>query len=321
MSKDEKVSFWNTIPGCLTGIAGIMTAIATLVAALYAVGLLSIMFPDVFPPKPTPTVSEPRIEPTVAAALPTYHIPATAPPVVIVINNPTTPPQESQPEIPVTSPSEIDQKYASLGGENGLLGAPKQPEYDTSNQDGRFRIYAIGAIYWSPDTGAFEVHGDIYRKLSELQWELGILGFPVTDELPTPDGIGRFNHFQRGSIYWTSQTGAHEVHGDIRELWKNLGWETGFLGYPLTDELPTPDGVGRFNHFQGGSIYWTPETGAHEVHGDIRELWKNMGWELGCLGYPVSNEEDSSGGWVRQSRFQHGIIKWSPSQGSQAFCN
>ena len=104
-------------------------------------------------------------------------------------------------------------------------------------------------------------------------------------------------------------------------MWKSLGWETGFLGYPLTDELPTPDGVGRFNHFQGGSIYWTPQTGVHEVHGDIRELWKNLGWELGCLGYPISNEEDSSGGWARQSRFEHGIIKWSPSQGAQALCN
>ena len=52
-----------------------------------------------------------------------------------------------------------------------------------------------------------------------------------------------------------------------------LGWERSFLGYPLTDETATPDGVGRYNHFQGGSIYWTPATGAHEVHGAIRGQW------------------------------------------------
>ena len=30
--------------------------------------------------------------------------------------------------------------------------------------------------------------------------------------------------------------------------WASLRWEAGILGYPLTDELTTPDGVGRFNH-------------------------------------------------------------------------
>src|SRR5919199_153072 len=75
---------------------------------------------------------------------------------------------------------------------------------------------------------------------------------------------------------------------------------------PLTDETGTPDGVGRFNHFAGGSIYWTPETGAHEVHGAIRDKWANMGWERSELGYPTSDEHDIPGG--RISQFQRGEI-------------
>ncbi len=325
MSKDEKVSFWNTIPGCMTGMAGIMTALATLVAALYAVGLLSLWFPGAFPP-PKPTASSdnfdshkavPSTAVSASAIKPTVSPQNTVPNIIIVL--PTTLPQtEVQPTAIL---SEIDKKYDTLGGSSGFLGVSKQPENNTFNNDGRFRIFAGGVIYWSPGTGAFEVHGDIYQKWSELKWELGFLGYPVTDETATPDGIGRFNHFQGGSIYWTPRTGAHEVHGDIRELWKNLGWERGFLGYPLTDETTTPDGLGRFNHFQGGSIYWTPQTGAYEVHGAIRDKWASMSWELSCLGYPTGNEEDSSGGWARQGRFQHGVIKWSPSQGAQAFCN
>ena len=55
------------------------------------------------------------------------------------------------------------------------------------------------------------------------------------------------------------------------------------LGYPVTDESGTPDHVGRFNHFEGGSIYWTPQTGAHEVHGAIRALWASLGWERSGL--------------------------------------
>lgn len=103
----------------------------------------------------------------------------------------------------------------------------------------------------------------------------GFLGHPLDEgagshEMETRNGRGRFRDFQGGSIYWSPNTGAFEVHGDIRGKWAQLGGEEGFLGFPLTDETGTPDGDGRFNHFEGGSIYWTPQTGAHEVHGAIR---------------------------------------------------
>src|SRR5882757_8240111 len=85
----------------------------------------------------------------------------------------------------------------------------------------------------------------------------GFLGNPTGDAVEI-GSLGFCSHYQGGSIYWTQATGAHEVHGDIRGKWASLGWERGFLGYPVGDESGTPDGVGRFNHFQGGSIYWTP---------------------------------------------------------------
>ena len=52
------------------------------------------------------------------------------------------------------------------------------------------------------------------------------------------------------------------VSGPIRDKWGELGWELSALGYPTTDTLTTPDGVGRYNLFQGGSIYWSLLTGA-----------------------------------------------------------
>ena len=139
------------------------------------------------------------------------------------------------------------------------------------------------------------------------------LGFAITDETGTPDGVGRFNHFQGGSIYWTPNTGAHELHGGIRDKWSSLGWERGPNGYPVTDETGTPDGVGRFNHFQNGSIYWTPSTGAHEVQGAIADEWASLGWEKSALGYPVSDEHDVPGG--RQSDFEHGSLFWDAATG------
>ena len=148
-------------------------------------------------------------------------------------------------------------------------------------------------------------------KWRQIQW----IGAPVDEgggsaEAATSDGRGRFRDFQNGTIYWTPQTGAHEVHGAIRVKWAQLGR---LLGYPATDETGCPDGVGRFNHFERGSIYWTPRTGAHEVHGAIRDFWASMGWERSRLGYPVSDETGPSNN--RSSRFEGGFITWTPSGG------
>jgi uncharacterized protein with LGFP repeats len=178
----------------------------------------------------------------------------------------------------------------------------------------RFLIAAVAGALMLP---AAAHASPISDKWFSLGAENGFLGFPVTDELVTPDGIGLYTHYQGGSIYWSPASGAHEVHGDIRDKWASLGWEQGFLGYPLTDESATPDGVGRYNHFQGGSIYWTPQTGAHEVHGDIRARWASLGWERSFLGYPTSDELPTPDGVGRVSYFQGGEIFWSPQTGAR----
>lgn len=206
----------------------------------------------------------------------------------------------------------IDAKYALLGGGAGFLGSPVAPEADAVG--GRYRSYAGGAIYWSPASGAYEVHGGILGRWAGLGRERGPLAYPVTDELPTPDRLGRYNHFQGGSIYWTPWTGAQEVRGGIRWRWAVMGWERSPLGYPMTNELGTPDGVGRFNHFQHGSVYWTPSTGAQEVRGAIRARWASLGWERSGLRYPISGEYDVPGG--RRSDFQGGAIVWDASTGA-----
>lgn len=187
----------------------------------------------------------------------------------------------------------ITAKYGALGGAGGWLGAATVPVTVCPDGVGYFRHYKGGSIYWHPATGAHEVHGLIRAKWAALGWERSFLGYPVTDETEGRDqaGKGRYNHFQRGSIYWHPDTAACELHGAIRQKYFMLGAEGSFLGYPTTDETGTPDGVGRFNHFQAGSIYWTPRTGAHEVHGLIRGFWAAHGWERNPeLGYPLTDE-------------------------------
>ncbi|MDQ3395027.1 MAG: hypothetical protein M3512_13065 [Bacteroidota bacterium] len=209
----------------------------------------------------------------------------------------------------------ITQKYWALGGSSGWLGTNTTTIKKCPDGVGEFQHYVNGSIYYHPATGAYEVHGLIRARWASLGWERSFLGYPKTDETTTPDKIGRFNHFQGGSIYWSPSSGAWEVHGAIRGKYASLGWERSFLRYPLTNESTCPDGVGRYNHFQGGSIYWSPSTGAHEVHGAIRAHWSSLGWEKSVLGYPISDELIVFGGDARISHFQRGSIYWSSTAG------
>ncbi|OJT21913.1 hypothetical protein BO221_24475 [Archangium sp. Cb G35] len=212
---------------------------------------------------------------------------------------------------------EILVRYNALGGAGGILGRCTTSELATPDGRGRFNHFQNGSIYWTPTTGAWAVYGQIRIKWEQLGWETSYLGYPLTNEMVTPDGVGRYNHFERGSIYWTEATGAHEVIGDIHTKWKALGWERSQLGYPLTDETKTPDGAGRFNHFQNGSIYWTQETGAYEVRGLIKAKWAELGWEKSNLGYPVTDEQGAPDGVGRYNHFQRGSIYFTPATGAR----
>ena len=213
----------------------------------------------------------------------------------------------------------IHDKYEShLFSHAGVLGYPVSDEQDTDIDDGgRVNHFQHGSIYWHPDTGAFEVHGAIREKWQALKARGVWLGYPTTDESPTRDNVGRFNRFQGGVIHWHPEIGAFEVHGDIRVKYEQLGWEQSPLGYPTSDEQDTDarDG-GRVNHFQHGSIYWHPSTGAFEVHGAIREKWQALKARGVWLGYPTTDESPTRDNVGRFNRFQGGVIHWHPEIGA-----
>lgn len=219
----------------------------------------------------------------------------------------------------------IKDKWISLNAERGL----GYPITDVMHPRGSERLPAAtvplwsylqrGAIYALPrrpeadgrGSITYEVHGGIWEKYRALGAEHSFLGYPVTDETSTSDNTGRFNHFQHGSIYWTRGTGAHEVHGAIRAKYIALGGPGSFLAYPISDETRVGDfDIGRSNAFQGGPIYWTPETGAHEMHDEtILNKWMDMSEFIpgrSTLGWPTSDVYGSAGSF-RQD-FQNGYI-------------
>jgi hypothetical protein len=166
-----------------------------------------------------------------------------------------------------------------------------------------------------------EVIGAIRDKWLALGGPGSVVGEARDVERPTFDGVGRAQEFAGGVISWHPELGAFATWGAICERWRAIGREQ--WGYLLTDELGCPDGRGRFNHYRTmqlpgrpeASIYWTPQTWAHEVFGGIRSRWSQLGWEKGWLGYPTSGETEIPEGG-RLATFEHGAMYWWPDTGA-----
>ncbi len=195
------------------------------------------------------------------------------------------------------------------------LGECMTPEYDVPG--GRAQDFRGGRVLWSARAGAHVVAGAIGGAYVAAGGPGGYLGFPISDELGTPDRKGRLNKFERGYIYWTQDTGAHAVAGAILDDWARAGYERGPMGYPTGDEVDTPNNKGRVQGFVLGAYYWTAATGAHSVQGRIFDKYAKTGYEGGYLGFPTSNELGAVRGG-RFNRFAGGNVYWTAAKGAFA---
>jgi LGFP repeat len=135
----------------------------------------------------------------------------------------------------------IDAKAAALGPDftgarQGVVGA------GIDSWDIAATRYEKCTIFYRAGVGAFEIHGGIRAKFEAMN--LGtILGMPITDETACADGVGRFNRFANGSIYWHPDTGPYALHGAVLNAWLQRGAERGPLGYPASDQSTTASGA------------------------------------------------------------------------------
>ncbi|WP_432509765.1 LGFP repeat-containing protein [Kineococcus sp. SYSU DK001] len=135
------------------------------------------------------------------------------------------------------------------------------------------------------------------------------LGDPVSGRYAYEGATAR--NYENGTILWTSDTRARAVSGAIGAAYFGDGL-VDVLGFPVTDEVGVRGG--RANHFEDGSVYWSPATGAHEVHGAIRATWASLGWETSRLGFPTSDEHSAGG--QRRSDFEGGYVTWTAAEGA-----
>ena len=171
----------------------------------------------------------------------------------------------------------------------------------------------VNRHYNSGGTPTAPVKGDIEKKRDVSPW-LGNKLFTEPERV-CPDGKGRYAHYENGSVYWTPETGACAMSKEMFDKYATVGYETGFLKYPVKDVSEVTSGI-RVQPFQGGSIYWTEKNGARIVCGAIGDRYGQAGWEKGELGTPVTDEiklPDEVG--VLQV-FNGGHIYYSPITGA-----
>ena len=177
-------------------------------------------------------------------------------------------------------------RWAAQGWERGPLGYPTAPRFCGLRGGGCGQHFDGGSVYWSPGTPARVVPRDGLSRWASMGWENGQLGYPVSEPFTHRDG--RYGqHFQGGSLYSMTDTDVRFVPAAIRDRWGAQGWERGPLGYPKAEPFCGLRDGGCGQHFYGGSIYWSPSTGARVLSGGIYLGYESNRWELGPLGLPI----------------------------------
>jgi hypothetical protein len=111
----------------------------------------------------------------------------------------------------------ILEKYYDLGETVSVLGYPTSDQIHSRDGAGCYNYFEQGAIYWRPDTGAWEVHGAIYSKYILHGAEAGNIGYPVSDEYDEGDGKRR-SDFSFGYIEWSVDDGARYFVNGVEQL-------------------------------------------------------------------------------------------------------
>lgn len=164
--------------------------------------------------------------------------------------------------------------------------------------------------------GPFEVGGAIEVEFDRAGGP-DFFGDPVGPEIDAAGG-GKKQDFTRNlSIYWTPATDAHAIGGAIRDKWWALGAESGAFKYAVVDEGATAK-PGRFQHFQGGSIYWSVGTAAHALTGVILDKYAKSGWENSPLGFPITDQGTLTKDNGKYTLFEGGAIYSTQKAGTHA---
>jgi|HubBroStandDraft_1064217.scaffolds.fasta_scaffold60262_1 uncharacterized protein with LGFP repeats len=191
--------------------------------------------------------------------------------------------------------SEVRRKTSRVDDGTGRTARAWESERGTQ---GFCRSYENDRIYWSRNGGTHACYGEINTYYDDHGGSRGTLGFPLSAEdraepwAPPTDSEGRetegkYQRFEGPSdysdetcallneglkcgatVYWSKEFGAHGTAGPIGELYELNNGTSGWLGFPVEDEVQVRSKAGTSalrQRFQGGVIYYRDTTGAIPV--------------------------------------------------------
>jgi uncharacterized protein with LGFP repeats len=223
------------------------------------------------------------------------------------------------------------------GGGSGWLGFPVG-ELLGNIDGGMVQFFEGGAIYRFPGEGALAVRLGVMEALylyNEFR--------PVSKEVATQSSLGtsgRVQHFlvnreggeRETAVYSTSQH-VLVIAPEVWNYYRDLGGEDSWLGFPSAkalwseaadldlwseatapdaDALPDPEELSEqvesaSQVFEGGSIFWLPETGAIAVSGAAMDMLRDSDLKE-RLGFPVAEEQPIGTGDDSIQFFDHGAV-------------
>ena len=133
-----------------------------------------------------------------------------------------------------------------------------------------------------------------------------VLGTGVSGLSCPNSAVNCWPRYQKGSIYWSIQTGATVVLGEADTAFRNSGGPIGPLGYPLPGVYTYPqNGGGTAQDFQKGSIF-SSANGSFWTFDRVRRGYFDMGGASGSLGWPTTSTTCS--GTRCSQTFQYGGV-------------
>jgi len=200
--------------------------------------------------------------------------------------------------------------WAAQGFENGSLGYPTSNLTCGLKSGGCFQLFQTGSVLWTTSSGAHLVKaGPSLDAWSRDGYENGLLGFPTTEANCTATDCTQ--NFAGGVLAWTPTSGAWPIYMGIGDAWKAARAKGEPIGFPLAKEVCGLRGGGCYQLFQGGSLLFSPATGAYTITGRILNYWAESGFENGRLGYPTSQASCGAVQTECWQSFENGAVAYS----------
>ena len=130
--------------------------------------------------------------------------------------------------------SAIGRLFWDLGGSGGDLGPVTVPE--RAIPGGRQQDNQNGIILQQDGETPFSVTGSFRTAYISAGGALGDLGYPLMQVDCGLRDSGCGQAFEAGSIWSSASTPTRVVRQAIEDGWAAVGWEEGWLGYPVGDQ-------------------------------------------------------------------------------------